>query len=83
MSQHPELTVKLLNGYTLCASVAEDDAEQPGIIIYLKDAAGSVSQDIAGIHVTPDNQIRHLLYEDSMDENYTRESMIPVYNENQ
>lgn len=81
MPDKHELQVELPNGYLLCASIAKDETNHNGIIVYLKDAQGTITQDIAGIHVQDTNLIRHLLYEDCNDENYTKESIIPVYQE--
>ena len=81
MHDEHELQVELPNGYLLCASIDKDEENQMGIIVYLKDAQGTITQDISGIHIHDSDSIRHLLYEDCNDEDYTKESIIRVYQE--
>lgn len=73
-----ELHVPIDETHMLCASIATDENNQPGIIIYIKDKDGNVTQDISANHVLDTIHIRHLLYQDEWSEDWTQESIIPI-----
>lgn len=55
-----ELQIPIDDTHMLCASIATDENNHPGIIVYIKDKNGSVTQDISVNHVLDPIHIRHL-----------------------
>lgn len=72
------MEVAIGDAYILCAEKSDDESGRPGIIIYIKDKEGNIIQDISGAFVD-ENSIRHILYKDCYDEDYTDENNIPIY----